>query len=158
MRLEHEIPLQRVRRALPELRALYGSEFPLLQQELHTDGLNLFLRDEHGILNLSQSAQRGIRQHFDLYLRRIDLQGKVAKLYPFVRSEPVSDAPEAIVIRPDMGFGRPTVSGTGILTEVVAGRFQGGDSIAELTQEYGLTPLQMEEVLRWERDLRVAAA
>ena len=158
MRVEHGVPLQRVRRALPELRDRYGSQFPLLQDELLTDGLDLFLLDEQGFVNLSHASQRGIKEHFDLYLRRIDLTGKVAKLYPFVQRVVRADAPTSVVIRPDVGFGQPTIDGTGIYTRVVAGRFQGGDSMADLMEEYRLNAEQFEEVLRWELQLRADAA
>lgn len=158
MRVEHGVPLQRVRRVLPELRQRYGSQFPLLQKELLTDGLDLFLQDDGGYTNLSQTAQRGFQEHFQLYLRRIDLDGKVAKLYPFVQRNPRADAATSIVIRPDVGFGRPVVDGTGIHTRVVASRFHGGESIADLLEEYRLSPQQMDEVLRWETQLRADAA
>jgi uncharacterized protein (DUF433 family) len=151
MRVEHKIPLQRVRRALPVLRERYGSSYPLLQQQLLTDGLDIFLHDEgDSLVNLSNSAQRVIREHFDLYLQRIDLQEGAAKLYPFVRSVESADAPSTVVIRPDIGFGRPIIAGTGIHTQVVAGRFQSGESIADLMDEYRLTQEQFEEVIRWE--------
>ena len=84
MRVEHGVSLQRVRRALPELRQRHGSQFPLLQQDLLTDGLDLFLKDEAGFVNLSHAAQTVIHEHFELYLSRIDLSGKVGKLYPCV--------------------------------------------------------------------------
>jgi uncharacterized protein (DUF433 family) len=151
MRLEHRVPLQRVRRAIPALREKYGSEYPLLQTQLLTDGLDIFLREEpNEIVNLSNAEQRSIREHFDLYLRRIDLSERVARLYPFVRSEEDVNAPAQVVIRPDIGFGRPTVSGTGIQTQVIAGRFRSGDSMIDLIDEYQLSQEQLEEVIRWE--------
>ena len=101
-------------------------------------------------MNLSRLAQRSIREHFDLYLKRIELDKGTARLYPFVRSPGASDAPAAIVIRPDIGFGRPTITGTGVQTSVVAGRFQSGESIADLMAEYELSQVQFEEVMRWE--------
>ncbi len=158
MRVEHRIPLQRVRRALPFLREKYGSSYPLLQTQLLTDGLDIFLRDEgEEVINLSHSAQRGIREQFDLYLKRIDLTEGTAKLYPFVRAE-IATAPSAIVIRPDIGFGRSTIAGTGIQTHIVADRFDSGDSIADLIDEYQLSLTQFGEVIRWERPPAADAA
>jgi uncharacterized protein (DUF433 family) len=151
MRLEHRVPLQRVRRAIPALRDKYGSEYPLLQAQLLTDGLDIFLRqDADEIVNLSNAEQRSIREHFDLYLKRIDLSARVARLYPFVRTDEDANAPSQVVIRPDIGFGRPTITGTGVQTQVVAGRFRSGESMAELIAEYQLSQEQFEEVIRWE--------
>lgn len=159
MRIEHRIPLQRVRRALPYLREQYGSQYPLLQVQLLTDGLDIFLHDaEDEVINLSRSEQHTLREHFDLYLRRIDLKEGVAKLYPFVRPGENRSAPAEVVIRPDVGFGRPTITGTGIQTHVVASRFHAGDSMADLLAEYELSQAQMEEVLRWEMQSPVHAA
>ncbi|MBK7013310.1 MAG: DUF433 domain-containing protein [Xanthomonadales bacterium] len=62
-----------------------------------------------------------------------------------------ANAPEplaAVVIDPKRGFGRPVLDGRGIRTEVVVERFQAGESIASLAEDYGLDPSVIEDILR----------
>lgn len=53
-----------------------------------------------------------------------------------------------IEIVPELGFGRPVVKGTGIVAEEIANRNRGGDSIVELSKDYGLTEGVIRGVLR----------
>jgi uncharacterized protein (DUF433 family) len=76
------------------------------------------------------------------------------RLYPFTRKrEP--DEPKIIVIDPYVSFGRPTITGTGIATSIVAERYKAGESIDELSQDYGCERGYVEEAVRCE--LAVAA-
>jgi uncharacterized protein (DUF433 family) len=49
-----------------------------------------------------------------------------------------------------VNFGSPTITGTGIRSDVVASRFLAGDSIADLVDDYGITQEQIEVALRYE--------
>src|SRR5437879_3683340 len=77
--------------------------------------------------------------------------------FPFV-VEPRSSEPKTIEINPLVGFGKPIIAGTGISTAIIASRFNARESIAELAEEYGCTPPQIEEAIRWERALPLPVA
>ena len=141
--------MPRIRRAVEELRQHYGCEFPLLQRDFHTDGLDVLIRESDSIINLSRSSQRAIRDIVDVYSRRIEIERHMAKLYPFVTEETLNE-PRDVVISPSLSFGRPVIAGTGISTEVIAGRFNARESIGDLAAEYGLTLEKVEEAIRWE--------
>lgn len=149
MRLDHHVPLQRIRRALEQLRNRYSSEYPLLQQEFLTDGLDLLIREQGELINLSRYGQKAIREFVDLYATRIEYDHSIAKLFPFV-TEAKRSEPKRVVIRPDIAFGRPAITDTGISTEVVASRFSARDSLADLAAEYQVSVSQIEEAIRWE--------
>ena len=63
-----------------------------------------------------------------------------------------------IVISPTVGFGKPVIAGTGISTAVVVSRFNARESIGDLATEYGVTPKQIEEAIRWEQRTAAVAA
>ncbi len=51
---------------------------------------------------------------------------------------------------PNINFGRPIVTGTGIGTEVLFSRFRAGESIVEIAADYMLRPSQIEDAIRYE--------
>jgi uncharacterized protein (DUF433 family) len=91
-----------------------------------------------------------LRKWFALRLERIDAtDGVPARLYPFSR-DPAEKSPRVIVIDPRLRFGRPTVAGRGIPTDILFERHQAGDSVAELAGDYGLATEEVEEAIRYE--------
>jgi len=71
------------------------------------------------------------------------------RLYPFTRKRQ-PDEPRLVVIDPYVCFGRPTMAGTGVATNIVAERYKAGESIDELAQDYGCERICVEEAVRCE--------
>ena len=151
MRRNHGISLQRIRKALEELGRIRRTAHPLLDETFETDGIDLCIRDEEDVINLSQHSQKEFREFVLLYLNRIerDATGHVAQIYPFiVTARP--DEPRSISISPTVSFGKPVLTGTGISTAVIVGRFNARDSVQDLAREYGVEVLLLEDAIRWE--------
>ena len=51
---------------------------------------------------------------------------------------------------PFVAFGRATISGTGVVTSIVAERYKAGEAIDDLVKDYGCTRIQIEEAVRCE--------
>jgi uncharacterized protein (DUF433 family) len=88
-----------------------------------------------------------------LILRRIErvevhASGPV-RMYPFSR-DPEEDSPRLIVIDPQIRFGRPTLAGRGIPTDIIVERFRAGDSPGEMADEYGISSGEVDEAIRYE--------
>jgi uncharacterized protein (DUF433 family) len=149
MRIRHEVPLQRIRRALNFLKNSLPTPHPLLDRDFSTNGLDLFFEHDGDLINASRSGQRAIRQVVHLYLSRIDWQNSHLSFFPFVQYETESE-PKLIEMRPTIAFGRPVLAGTGIAAEVVAGRFRSRESTDALAEEYGVPAAVIEEAVRWE--------
>lgn len=150
LRKQSGLPMQRIRTALAEYRQTERTQHPLLDPRLETDGIHLFLHEGEEYVNLNRGRQLGIPQILATYLRRIDRMETGEKLFfPFVVTEEATE-PRIIQISPRIAFGRPVLAGTGISTEVIAGRFRSRDSIADLAEEYGVEPAIIEEAIRWE--------
>ena len=157
LRMQHQISLQKVRRALQYLARELRTAHPLAEQRFETDGVNLFVRRYGQLVNISESGQLAMRRVLETYLRRVerDEAGLVARLYPFTRKRN-PDEPRAVVIDPRIAFGRPVLVGTGIPTAVIAERYKAGDSVDDLAGDYGGGRLEIEEALRCELDVAAA--
>lgn len=158
IRKVHGISLQKVRLATEELSRRSGTEHPLLEPGFATDGIDLFVHDAIGPVNLSRGGQRAIREVVSLYLQRLgrDAAGRATHLFPFIAGAREND-PRHVSINPGVSFGKPVIAGTGISTAVIAGRFAARDSIAELAVEYAVPPELIEDAIRWETPQKLAA-
>ena len=58
---------------------------------------------------------------------------------------------QPVVVDPALSFGRPVLTGAFVRTEVIEGRFQAGDSIADMAIDYGVSGSHIEEALRFEQ-------
>lgn len=157
IRREHEVSLQKVRRALDYLAKYFDSRHPLADQRFETDGVDLFVRKYGELVNIAQSGQIEMRRVVEAYLRRVerDEAGVVARLYPFTRKRH-PDEPKLIVIDPRVSFGRPVLAGTGIPTAVIAERYKAGESIDDLAADYDRERLDTEEAIRCELEVQAA--
>jgi len=157
IRREHGVELREVRRALDYVGREFGTAHPLADHEFQTDGIHLFLEKYGRLVNASAEGQMAMRELLEAHLRRVDRSpsGVPIRLYPFTRPRTV-DEPRSVAIDPTVAFGRPTLIGTGIPTEVVADRFNAGESIDELASDYGRTRAEIEEAIRFERRAEAA--
>jgi uncharacterized protein (DUF433 family)/DNA-binding transcriptional MerR regulator len=159
MRKIHEIPMQRIRRAVEHVSDKYPSRHPLIDREFETDGVDIFIRDLDEYINVSRYGQGGFRDIVSTYLRRISRssEGVAEVFHPFVLSDAASE-PELISMDPRVSFGKPVIAGTGISTALVAARFNSArESVSALAGEYGLPQAQIEEAIRWENAQPLAA-
>lgn len=150
-RREHRIQLPKVRQAIVYLRREFNSKHPLADQQLETDGLDLFVQKYGHLINISQEGQLGMREMLEVFLRRVrrDSHSVPIKLYLFARRVD-KDEPLNVVVDPTISFGRPTLAGTNIPTSVLAERFKAGDSPEELAEDYGRPKEEILEAVRYE--------
>lgn len=159
IRREHELPLQKVRRAIHFLSEELGSAHPLATHRFETDGLHLFIQQLRSMINVTQEGQLAMREMLAVHLKRVehDPRGEPVRLYPFTRKEALEE-PRAVVIDPRVAFGRPVLVGTGIPTAIIAERFKAGEQPDELARDYGRQRSEIEEAVRCELRLHTEAA
>jgi uncharacterized protein (DUF433 family) len=157
MRKIYDLKLPRVRRALRRISMDFPQPHPLINEVFKTNRKDLFIERMGEIVNLSQPYDQLSLEFFNMHLERVEIDPKgLFRFFPFVRELRPSE-PKIIEINPKVGFGKPIIAGTGIATAIIASRFNARESIAELAEEYGCTPEKIEEAIRWERALPVAA-
>ena len=154
IRYQHGISLPAVRRAVDYLVRSLGSAHPLATEEFQTDGVNLFV-ERLGLLNVSAPGQFAMPEILRALLRRIDRdeRGLAVRLYPFSRRPlpaALDASPRVVVIDPRVSFGRPVLVGTGVTTLSIAERFDAGESIEALAEDYGRSRAEIEEAIRCE--------
>jgi uncharacterized protein (DUF433 family) len=151
LRREYRIDLKKVRRALTVLQRLSGSPHPLADHAFETDNINLFVQNYGQLINVTQDGQLAMRAILETYLSRIehDRAGQAARLYPFLKANGHREN-KSVVIDPYVSFGKPVIAGTGISTSIIFGRFNAGESVIYIADDYGRQTFEIEEAIRYE--------
>lgn len=149
IRKHHEIDLDKVRDALDFIEEEFQVSRPLAGERFRTDGVDLFIERYGSLVNASKRGQTEMKDALNAHLERIepDDTGLAIKLYPFTRSHE-EDNPRFVVMDSRIAFGRLVIAGTGIATRVLAERYQAGDSIDYLADDYDCDRLAIEEAIR----------
>ncbi len=151
LRRQHRISLQQLRSAIEVLHSIDPRPHPLALNAFAASNLKLFVVHYGNLVNLSERGQLEMREVLDTHLKRVEWneRGFALRLYPFVRAVGPT-APRLVVIDPRVGFGRPTLAGSGVPTAAIASRFDAGESIAELSADFELAPEAIQEAIRCE--------
>jgi uncharacterized protein (DUF433 family) len=151
----HNIAMWRVREAMVGLRQEFESIHPLAEVDLYTDGTHIITK-LGAYVNMSHGKQVEMAEVIDIYLTRIEREDKrVARFFPFsgepvVLGPGVTEQPRVVSVDPFVSFGRPTVAGTNVRTEILAERWWGGDSIEALAGDYQIDKGTIELALKYE--------
>ena len=150
IRRKHGISLQRTRKAVEFLEEKLGIRSPLATRDMLTDGRDILVEWSGQVLNASEKGQLEFKEVLSTYLQRIehDRDGTPIRLYPFASLDLAANP--AVVIDPRVQFGRPCLRDTGVPTGEIADRHKGGESIASIARDYGRTPEEVEEAIRYE--------
>jgi uncharacterized protein (DUF433 family) len=100
---------------------------------------------------VNESFRPKLRELLDLHLDRIEWEDEQTprRVFPFTRDDP-RESPRLVAIDPRVRFGKPSLLRRGLPTDVVRERFQAGESISLLADDFDLTVEEVEEVLRYE--------
>jgi uncharacterized protein (DUF433 family) len=161
-RKQHGIEMPAIRAALDYVQSKFPSTHPLLTEDFFTDGKNLFVKKveertgREQTINVSRSGQLGFGTILDLYLKRIerDQKGWPRRLFPIRMNwtgDPAVDPPRVLVIDPAVSSGMPVVQGTGVMADIITGRFDVGEGIESIADDYDLSVSDVEEVIRYAR-------
>lgn len=149
------VPLQRIRPALVHLQHQIGIEHALASRRLYTDGAELLFdygesdpgaAERTGVKTLVvvRSGQHVFTEVVQEYLRRIeygtDGYASVIHLPAYSHAEVVAD--------PTRAFGTPIFERGGARVDDVLQRFWTGESLDELSAEFGVPVDELEDVLR----------
>lgn len=158
MRKIYNLGLPKVRAALRKVTESFPQPHPLVTEIFITDRKDLFVTRLGRVINVSRPSDQLSLDFYRMHLERVevDRQG-LFHFFPFVVG-PSSAEPKSIEINPRVGFGKPVLAGTGISTAIIASRFNARESVNSLAEEYGCSPQQIEEALRWERSVPLPVA
>jgi uncharacterized protein (DUF433 family) len=157
LRREHEISMHAIKTALDFVKQKFGWERPLIQQRFEVSGAMMLVRQlEDDLVDAAGGGQR-VLGYVKEHLQRIEWEDKLAaRLYPFTRKH-FAHTPRMVLIDPRYSFGQPFLAKTRIPTAVVAERYKAGDSVKHLAGDYGCPQEAIEEAIRCELDIAMAA-
>ncbi len=167
----HKVQFKKVRLALEFLENKFNSKYyPLANNQFWTDQFEIFIDKSGDLICASRDGQMVMKEVIEQYLLRVerDIDLTAFRVYPFSKEilfsslkdnpkDVLEKTPKNIAIDPLIAFGRPTITGTGIATNVIAGRFGAGEKVEELAKDYELTETQIDEALEYEGISRKAA-
>ena len=147
IRKDHEVSLQKVRRALTFVAKELGKRRPLIDQDFSTDGVHLFVERYGRLIAASEQGQTAMRDILEAGLTRIegDESGLASRLFPW-RSDPRE--PRIISVDPRVAFGQPVLVSTRVPVDVIFDRFRAGDSIDHLAEDYRVDRDRIEDLVR----------
>ncbi|MEL6443064.1 MAG: DUF433 domain-containing protein [Bacteroidota bacterium] len=150
LRERYRVPMKAIRQAVAYAEAELDVKHLLLRRELRVSG-DLFWDRLGQLINLSQSGQLAIRHVLESYLERIEWDEQTNLPTRFFPLPDAGVATKSVVVDPRVAFGHPTLSGTGISTEVVKRRIDIGETVEELAEDYQVSIKQVKDALLYER-------
>lgn len=165
LRRTHNVRMQAIRKALDYVTNEYGWKRPLIQHNFMVAGASMFVeRLDHELVDAGTSGKQLMLGFINQYLHRLEWEGELAtKLYPFTRKdarakpEDIGASPRMVLIDPRYSFGRPMLVNIRIPTAVIAERYKAGESTKHLAQDYACPVEEIEEAVRCELNIPVAA-
>jgi uncharacterized protein (DUF433 family) len=159
----HKVQFKKVRSALEYLENKFPEVHPLANTQFWTDEFDLFIEKSGDLVCASRDGQLVMQEVIEQYLLRVDRDVDLTafRIYPFskellfssLKDNPktvLENSPKNISIDPLIAFGRPTISGTGIATNVIAGKFRAGEKIENLAKDYEIEEKQIQEAIEYE--------
>lgn len=140
------VSLKRIRETNAFCRVYLREPRPLVTQKFKVAGKDIFLDTDFDVLvDVGRSAGAfAWREVLEPFLEDVEYENELAR-----RWWPLGKG-HMVVVDPDYGFGLPVVEGVGVRTEIIAERHDAGDSIEEITYDFGVTPKQIKDALLWE--------
>lgn len=152
LRRRLKVEMKDVRAALRYARDEFGIDRLLLSKKMRAAPGRLMVERFGQLINAGVEGQLELQELLEAHLERLewDEQGRVKRLFPLTR-EDVTQSPKVIVIDPAVAFGHPVIDGAGVSTAVIAQRFDCGESVAVLADDYRIEVTAVEEALRAEK-------
>jgi uncharacterized protein (DUF433 family) len=145
------VSLQHIRAAVSILQEEIGIEHALASRRLYTAGAVILFdyadaKNDPELVGLTEvvSRQRVFAPVVREYLKRIEYgsDGWAAKLVSPATERPI------VVLDPERGFGQPIFIRGAVRVENVLDRWRGGDSIADVAEDFGVPAEDIEDILR----------
>jgi uncharacterized protein (DUF433 family)/transposase-like protein len=144
------VSMQRMHIAVQYMREKIGGPHPLATYKFATVDKNVFIEKLEGqTIDVSRYGQPALGNMLDKYLRGIT-RGRIDKMPVQIRPLNAGTLkPSPVVISPFVSSGSPVIKGTGIIAATVWKRAKGGESVADLANDYDLKPSEIETVIKY---------
>jgi uncharacterized protein (DUF433 family) len=152
-RRDHDVPLRQLRDFIDRLRDKFQVPYPLADRRPYIGSGRALLIDLQGRSQLDPefclvavaNGQMVLTAPGEEFFERVDWSGNEPASW-----RPHEDPESPVRINPLVRFGLPAVGG--ISTEAIAGELEGGASVDEVAEEFGLDA----DAVRWARSYELA--
>lgn len=152
LRRKASVSMTNIRRAVWYLRNEMGEPRPLLNERLLA-GSEIYLEESNErLISLSRTGQYVFEKVVRDYINRIEIDqsGLPERIFPWV----LNTENKSVMITPRIRFGKPVVSGTGIMTSSIHERFEAGETIEAIAESYAIKPDWVDDALAYETSPR----
>jgi uncharacterized protein (DUF433 family) len=151
IRRGYGIPLKKVRKAIAYLEEMKGDLLFLASQDFYHDHRDVFLEIGPHLISLSESGQVVDKGVIEEGLEQLTYgsDGYAGQYFPTINGHHQKD----FAINPAINFGRLSIARLGVDTNAVATRFVAGEKISNIAEDYGATPDEVEDAIRWHERL-----
>lgn len=138
---ERGLSLKRIRQINEFCQLMLRTDRPLVTETFKISGRDVFVMASNGYLLdvLHQAGMQAWDEVLDPFLDTVEYEDELARRWWPLGKE------YKVVVDPDYGFGLPVVAGSGIRTEIIAERYRAGDTVEEITYDFGITVAQIED-------------
>lgn len=146
------VPMKDLRYGIDFATREFGWPRPLLMGAFRLNGRELFVSHHDDLpVNLSRLGQTAW-PNIEEVLEQLDYAKDIAgRWWPLGKDTPV-------FIDPSVSFGRPSLHPTAISTEAILSRFDAGEGVLDLADDYQITPTEIEAAIRFENRAAAIAA
>jgi uncharacterized protein (DUF433 family) len=145
------VALAKIREAREYLRSEFNADYPFAHYRFKTDGKSLFMdydqvskADKEKLLALNENGQLAWNQILSALLHEFEYDTHIGT----VLSWRVDGFESPIRLDPRIAFGAPQVGG--IPTWVLRGRWDSGEGLGDIADDYDLPPAHVSAALRFE--------
>lgn len=151
IRHQYRIPLKKVRTAKKYIEETKGDLLFLASRDFFVDYKNLFLEIGPRLISLSEAGQIVDREVVAHGLKQLTYgnDGYAGQFFPAMDGRLQND----FAINPAINYGRLSIARLGVDTNAVADRFVAGEKIHDIAEDYGATPDEVEDAIRWHERL-----
>jgi uncharacterized protein (DUF433 family) len=140
----------KIRQARDELSARFETPYPFASHELLCDGKRIMvaLKDTGilSVLTLGAGGETAFQKIIEPFCHKLDFSKKTElaeRFWPMGRDS-------FVVVDPRHGFGRPTLDGTNISTEVIYDLLRAGEDAETVCGLYEISEKQLRDVKQFE--------
>lgn len=145
--------LRNIRDIALTCQQMFGETHPLVTLRFRTAGPDIFVPSNGSLIEVGKKkGQHAWKEFLAPFLQDVEYEHEMARRwYPLGKAN-------LVVVDPDYGFGLPVTRNSGVRREIIQERFQVGDSVDQIAQDFNMHRDEVEQALRFESKLATKAA
>ena len=147
LRKSYKFPLRKVKTAMDFLAASNKNLMLLAHKDFFYDYGNLYLGIEDKLLSLTEQGQMADKTILKEGLEQIEYgpDGFADEFFPRIGNAPQ----RAFAVNPAINYGHISIVRLRVGADVLASRFLAGEKMSDIAEDYGATPEEIVDAIRW---------